>query len=117
MKLVFATLALSLVSAASLANTVPSVSQASPYTASQLSGYVDGVQAQRQRDMFMSRLSVSDVRAELLAGSRLPDYTDGAAYALATQMFMSRRTRDQVRAEAAALADDVRARDLRSGRN
>jgi hypothetical protein len=85
MKTVIATIALSLVSAASFANGVPS--------------YVDGSAYEQAHNMFKSQRTRAEVIAELKAAPRLPGYIDGSAYEQAHNMFKSQRTRAEVIAE------------------
>jgi hypothetical protein len=105
MKTVIATIALSLLSAASFAKSVPS--------------YIDGSEYERATTMFKSQKTRAEVIAELKATPRLPGYVDGSAHEMAHDMFMSMRSRADVRLEAATFDRFVGAGllDLIGGRN
>jgi hypothetical protein len=112
MKTVIATIALSLVSAVSLAKSLDST------VASRLPGYVDGSAYEQAVNKFMSQKSRAQVAAETQAAKQLPGYVDGSEYEQAMTMFMSQRSRAEVRAEAASF-DRLRAGlfELHGGRN
>jgi hypothetical protein len=93
MKTVIATIALSLISAVSLAKSVDSVNTQAVVNTER--GTLDPDYAN-----FKSTKTRADVIAELKAAPALPAYTDGLAYEMAQNHFMSTKTREQVRAEA-----------------
>jgi hypothetical protein len=93
MKTIIATVALSLISAVSLAKSVERIDpqlaiEARTGTGTELAA------------PFMSTKTRADVAAELKAAPRLPAYVDGSAYEQAMAMFMSQRSAAEVRAEA-----------------
>lgn len=112
MKTVVATIALSLVSAVSLAKSLDST------VGSRLPSYVDGSAYEQATNMFISQKSRAQVRAEAIAAPHLPAYVDGSEYEKAMAMFMSQRSRAEVRAEATSF-DRLRAGllELHGGRN
>jgi hypothetical protein len=112
MKTVIATIALSLVSAVSLAKSLDST------VGSRLPAYIDGSAYEQAANMFVSQKSRAEVAAEAKAAPKLPAYVDGSEYERAMAMFMSQRSRAEVRAEAASF-DRLRAGllDLHGGRN
>jgi hypothetical protein len=112
MKTVIATIALSLVSAVSLAKSLDST------VGSRLPAYVDGSAYEQATNMFVSQKSRAEVLAEAKTATHLPAYVDGSEYEKAMAMFMSQRTREEVRAEAKSF-DHLRAAllDLQGGRN
>jgi hypothetical protein len=112
MKTVIATIALSLVSAVSLAKGLDGAG------GSRLPAYIDGSAYEQAANMFVSQKSRAEVAAEAKAAPKLPAYVDGSEYELAMAMFMSQRSRAEVRAEAASV-NRLRAGllDLHGGRN
>ncbi len=113
MKTVIATIALSLVSAVSLAKSLDST------VGSRLPSYIDGSAYEQATNKFVSQKSRAEVIAEAKAAPKLPAYVDGSEYEKAmAMMFMSQRSRADVRAEAKSF-DRLNAGllDLHGGRN
>jgi hypothetical protein len=112
MKTVIATIALSLVSAVSLAKSLDST------VGSRLPAYIDGSAYEQASNTFVSQKSRADVAAEAKAAPKLPAYVDGSEYEKAMAMFMSQRSRAEVRAEAASFNRlHAGLLDLHGGRN
>jgi hypothetical protein len=102
MKTVIATIALSLISAVSLAKSLDST------VGSRLPSFVDGSAYEQATNPFVSQKSRAQVAAETKAAPQLPAYVDGSEYERAMAMFMSQRSRAEVRTEAASF-DRLRA--------
>lgn len=113
MKTVFATIALSLVCAVSLAKSVDST------VGSRLPSHIDGSAYAPVGNMALDRNSVVVLakRLDSTVGSRLPRYIDGSAYEQSANMSINEKSPAEARTEAASF-DRLRAAlsDLLGGR-